>query len=225
MNTKDSRQGELAASTLSRTPPSSARRTLREEVGFRCPVPDCGNPYLYWHHFDPRWEERQHHEPEGMIALCAIHHAKADAGTFTKEQLREFKQRGRQSAEEIKGRFDWMRRDLLAVVGGNFYIETPIILQFRGSPAIWFNHDDKGYLLLNLRMLTTSDEPRAQIEDNCWLALGTPTEVTVRLTGGYFTSATRTGMTSKSSSSICSTKTSADATLAQGLRSGGSRFQ
>lgn len=146
-------------------------------MGFRCPVPNCGNPYLYWHHFDPVWEERQHHEPEGMVALCAIHHAKADAGAFTKEQLRDFKKRGRQSAEEIKGRFDWMRRGLLAVVGGNFYLETPTILEFRGSPVIWFNHDDNGYLLLNLRMLTTSDEPRAHIEDNCWLALGTPADV------------------------------------------------
>src|SRR5918912_315690 len=37
--------------TVNRTPPAAVRRELRREVGFGCPVPDCGNPYLYWHHF------------------------------------------------------------------------------------------------------------------------------------------------------------------------------
>lgn len=82
-----------------------------------------------------------------------------------------------QRTEEVKGRFDWMRHDLLAVVGGNFYYETPPIFQFRGEPSIWFNCDEAGYLLLNLRMLTISNQPRARIEDNFWLPLGYPDDL------------------------------------------------
>ncbi len=162
---------------MNRTPPINVRHELRREVGFGCPMPGCGNPYLYWHHFDPPWNERQHHDPAGMIALCGEHHAKADAGAFTKERLREFKRRGAECAGEIKGRLDWMRRSLLAVVGGNFYYETLIVFEFRNEPIIWFRRDEDGYLLLNIKMLTTSIEPRLHIEDNFWLNHGNPDDL------------------------------------------------
>ena len=55
-------------------------------------MPDCGSPYLTWHHFNPPWSERHHHDPDGMIALCLQHHEQADAGTFTVEQLRDLRQ-------------------------------------------------------------------------------------------------------------------------------------
>ena len=162
---------------MNRTPPSAVTRALRKEVGFGCPVDGCGNPYLYWHHFDPPWNERNHHDPAGMIALCAEHHSKADAGAFSLNQLRELKKQGRARAAEVRGRFDWMRRELLAVVGGNFYYQTPVILEFRGESAIWFNRDDDGYLLLNVRVLTTSGQPRVRIEDNYWLPRGDPDDL------------------------------------------------
>lgn len=120
---------------------------------------------------------RKHHNPEGMIALCSEHHDKADTGAYTKEQLREFKRVGAERAKEIKGRFDWMRHNLLAVVGGNFYYETPTIFEFRGEPSIWFNRDEDGYLLLNVRMLTISGKPRMRIEDSFWLTCGDPEDL------------------------------------------------
>ena len=162
---------------MNRKPPKAVRQQLRREVGFGCPVRGCGNPYLYWHHFNPPWRVQQHHNPEGMIALCGEHHDKADAGAYTPEQLHEFKRSGAQRAEEVKGRFDWMRYDLLAVVGGNFYYRTPVIFQFRNNPIIWFTRDDDGYLLLNVRMLTLSSEPRIKIEDNFWLSRGNPEDL------------------------------------------------
>lgn len=162
---------------MNRTPPATVRRQLRREVGFGCPVPRCGNPYLYWHHFDPSWAERQHHDPHGMIALCGQHHAMADAGAYTKEQLRDFKRGGAERAGELRGQFAWMRRKILAVLGGNFYYETPVIFEFRGEPIIWFNRDEEGYLLLNVGMLTVSGQPRVRIEDNFWLSRGNPDDL------------------------------------------------
>jgi hypothetical protein len=166
---------------IGRTPPADVLRELRREVGFGCPIPDpdepCGNPYLYWHHFDPPYRERPHHDPSGMIALCAEHHAKADAGAYAIDQLREFKKFGAERAAEVRGRFDWMRREVLWVVGGNFYYETPTIFALRGQPVVWINRGDDGYLLLNLRMLSVVQEPRAQISDNYWVALGNPDDV------------------------------------------------
>jgi hypothetical protein len=71
-----------------------------------------------------------------MIALCQEHHDKADAGAFTQDQLRELKQQGANQSEDVRGRFDWLRRDLLAVVGGNMYYDTPIIFHLANQPII-----------------------------------------------------------------------------------------
>lgn len=161
---------------MNRTPPSEVRRALRREVGFGCPVDGCGNPYLYWHHFDPPWHQREHHDPAGMVALCGEHHAKADAGAFTKEQLHALKADASQ-AREISGRFNWMRQRLLAVVGGNFYYETPNPVVLQEVPIVAFSRDESEHWLLNVNMPTIAREPRLQIEENFWLSRGAPEDI------------------------------------------------
>lgn len=160
---------------MSRTPSKEVRKQLRKEVGYGCPVPGCGNPYLRWHHFDPPWHEWKHHNTQGMIALCGEHHSKADAGAYTKEQLKNFKRIG--TDQEIRGRFDWMRRDILAIVGGGFFYETPVVVEIMKKPVIWFNRDEEGYLLLNINMLSTSGQPRLVLEDNYWFLKGEPEDL------------------------------------------------
>ncbi len=93
-----------------------------------------------------------------MIALCREHHDQADAGAFTAEQLQAMKADGGSRGEQIRGRFNWMRQQVLGVVGGNFYFEVPTILQIEDQPVIWWRRDDEGFLLLNLQMLTASGE-------------------------------------------------------------------
>jgi hypothetical protein len=77
---------------VSRTPPKSVTQFLRKEANFGCPVQDCGNPYLTWHHFDPPWKDKEDHNADGMIALCTRHAPHADVGRWTKAQLLEMKQ-------------------------------------------------------------------------------------------------------------------------------------
>jgi hypothetical protein len=161
---------------MTRTPPAEVVRTLRAEVGFGCPVPGCGNPYLEFHHFDPPFSVEAHHRSEGMIALCAQHHRKADAGAFTADQLREYKG-NRANAVLLKGSFDWLRNDLLAVVGSNFYYETLNIIEIDGRKIVWFRRDEEGYLRLNVEMLSLSPQPRATIEDNIWGRIGQPLDL------------------------------------------------
>jgi hypothetical protein len=164
---------------MNRTPPISVRRLLAEEVGFGCPVEGCGSPYLTWHHFDPAWAVKEHHDPAGMVALCRDHHPEADRGAFTTEQLRTFKKIGRDRSKSLGARFNWMREELLAVVGGNFYYETPIPIRVEDTPVVWFNRDDSGRVLVNLHMLTTSNEPRLVMQDNFWITEGsTEREIT-----------------------------------------------
>jgi hypothetical protein len=148
------------------------RRTLRREVGFGCPVPGCGSPFLTWHHFDPPWKERQHHDPKGMVALCRDHHPEADAGAFGPDQLRAFKSAGRDQNVALSARFNWMRQRLIAVVGGNFFIDCPIAVQIHDIPVVWFGRDEDDNVLVNLQQLTIGTERRLTLLDNFWMAEG-----------------------------------------------------
>jgi hypothetical protein len=105
---------------IKREPPAEVKQILREEVGFGCPVPDCREPFLTWHHFAPQWHVRHHHEPQGMIALCAKHHAMADRGVFDKAQLSAFKN-APHSVEEVKAKFEWARPKQLIRLGGFYF--------------------------------------------------------------------------------------------------------
>ncbi len=160
-----------------RSPYEWVKTALRQEVGFCCPVKGCGSPYLTWHHFDPPWRVEHHHRPEGMIALCQEHARKADYGAFTDDQLRELKREGKSRALEVRGRFDWMRQDLLAAVGGNFYYQTNVIFEIGTVHCIWFDRDEDSNLLLNFRMPTITECPRAQIDQNFWSVIPAISEV------------------------------------------------
>lgn len=161
---------------MNRVPPIDVIRELRNEVGFGCPVAGCASPYLEWHHFDPPWHIENHHNPAGMIALCTAHHKKADGGAFTKEQLRQLKE-NKAHAAMVRGQFDWLRNDLLAVVGGICYHETLKVLQLDGRDIIWFRRDKDGYLRLNVRMVSIQAAERAVIEDNIWMNIGEPKDL------------------------------------------------
>ena len=156
----------------SRKPPVGTIRTLRHEVGFRCPVVIddrvCGSPYLTWHHFDPPWRVEHHHRADGMIALCQEHHQKADAGAFTLAQLRDMKESGLTRSEAVSGRFDWMRRDYLSIVGGNAFLETDVLLELSGVPAIWFSRNEREEKMLNFDLGSLRKGVRVAIRDNFW---------------------------------------------------------
>ncbi|WP_172148022.1 HNH endonuclease [Pseudomonas tumuqii] len=156
--------------------PPKVKEILRSEVGFGCPVKGCGNPYLEYHHFDPPVSVRPHNEPRGMIALCAQHHKKADGGAYTIEQLHALKS-DRTNAKFVKGNLEWLRRDLLAVVGGIFYYETPRIIVIDGHELVSLKRDDEGYLRLSINMLSINAEERLVVEDNSWENIGSPIDL------------------------------------------------
>lgn len=156
--------------------PKAVKEVLRFEVGFGCPIKGCGNPYLEYHHFDPPVSIRPHNEPKGMIALCAQYHKKADGGAYTIEQLHELKQ-DKNNAALVKGNLDWLRKDLLAVVGGNFYYETLRIITIDGIDLVSLKRDEEGYLRLNVNMLSLESEERIIIQDSSWENIGSPLDL------------------------------------------------
>ncbi len=112
-----------------------------------------------------------------MIALCLEHHKKADYGAYTKDQLRHFKEQASNRFKKVRGKFEWMRHNLLAVVGGNFYYETPTIFQYYETPIIWFGRDEQGYLLLNIDLLPVSSKPNLEMRNHIWQVHGNPDDI------------------------------------------------
>jgi hypothetical protein len=155
---------------MNRTPPEDVRRLLRKEVGFGCPVEGCDSPYLTWHHFDPPWIERQHHEAAGMVAPCVQHHGEADHDVWTRDQLRAFKDPGRNRAtERVGGRFRWKRDRLILLAGGNWWSGCSILLRCGSVPIIWLTRDPDGYELLNLDLFDEKGTARLSLRNNDWI--------------------------------------------------------
>lgn len=156
--------------------PKKVKEILREEVGFGCPIRDCGNPYLEYHHFDPPVHIKPHNDPSGMIALCAQHHKKADGGAYTNDQLHGFK-KNRVHSKRVKGNLEWLRRDILSVVGGSLYYETPVPVQIDGHNLVSFKRDTDGFQRLSVNMLSLLPEERLIIDENSWENIGRPIDL------------------------------------------------
>lgn len=156
--------------------PPAVKYILREEVGFGCPVEGCASPYLEYHHFDPPVHIKAHNDPGGMIALCPTHHGLADGGNYTNEQLHLLK-KNKANAEKIKGNLGWLRNNLLAVVGGNYYFETPRVVTIDNQDVVALYRDGNGYLRLTVNMLSILPEVRLTIESHSWERVGNPVEL------------------------------------------------
>lgn len=112
-------------SHIGRKPPDAVIRILRNEVGFACPI--CGSPFLTWHHFDPPWRKKQHHNPEGMIALCPEHATHADGGHWTITQLRSLKHPLNLDARVVAS-WPWQPEKAVFMLGNSYYIgERPLL--------------------------------------------------------------------------------------------------
>lgn len=154
---------------MNRTPPANVRHELRREVNFGCPVSKCGTPYLTWHHFDPPWSEKHHHNPEGMIALCPEHASLADGGKWLKEQIRAMKENPYITSTLVSKEFGYLRKQIVCRLG-NLAFNVPNILVINGERVIGFVRDPDGYLRLNILLRDSTGTPILEMEDNDWVS-------------------------------------------------------
>lgn len=155
---------------LSRTIPTEIRRILRQEVNYGCPVESCGSPYLSYHHFDPPWHVENHHNPNGMIALCLHHHKAADNGAFTSNQLKNLKNNPFLSKDDIlSGQLSWKRENILFDVGGNYYLGASQIYLRKDEQMIWLEHDEKGNIMINLNIKDKEGNLIFTMRNNDWI--------------------------------------------------------
>lgn len=155
---------------MTRNIPKDARRILRKEVNFGCPVYGCGSPYLTYHHFNPPWHIEQHHNPEGMIALCSEHHNQADHGAFTNDQLKALKEKPFLTLRDrVNGQFNWKREHLVFLIGGNVYLGSQEIYIYEKEKFIWLTNDEHNNTLLNFEVKSKDGTTAFSMIDNDWV--------------------------------------------------------
>lgn len=103
-----------------------------------------------------------------MIALCSNHAAKADGGYYPEDHLLRLKREGRNRADAISGKFDYLRNDILTIIGGNAFLRTPTPLKVGDRRCTYFNRDADGYLLLNIKIPQADGGLRTVLADNVW---------------------------------------------------------
>lgn len=149
---------------MDRKPPSNVRKILRKEVNFGCPVPGCGSPFLTWHHFDPPWSTLNHHNPDGMIALCTKCHPMADAGTFSIDKLRLFKSKPN-TKEFITAKFEWMPENCIIRLGG-CYAPDWCRINILDITVLEIKKDEDGITSINFVLKNNNDQLMASMSDN-----------------------------------------------------------
>jgi hypothetical protein len=130
---------------------------------------------LTYHHFDPAWGSRPHHDVNGMIALCLQHHKEADGGAFTIDQLLRLKKTA--LGWPVRGRFNWQRERLFIIGGSNFFVGSPSILRYGSRDLIWFGHSKEGYGTINMDLFSPAGTLVLSMRDNDWVILPTVDDV------------------------------------------------
>jgi len=148
--------------------PKKVKKLIRSKDGFVCAYPGCNSPFLEYHHFDPPWNVENHNNPDGIIALCPTHHGHADGGMFSKEELKEWKEKMKLiKSSEIGSRLPWIKNKIGVILGGNLCVHNKYELMINNSPVIWFNkiHD---YSYLNINLTDENGNTLIKMEDNDW---------------------------------------------------------
>jgi hypothetical protein len=158
---------------ISRHPPADVVRYLRKEVNYSCPI--CGLPFLSWHHFDPPFHVRAHHDLAGMIALCPGHHKMADSGVYTVAQLRELKREG-MSKNRVAFRWPWIPENIAFIFGGSILFGARPALTIDGSTILGARRgrlaESSDFdVLFDLNLKTREGKPIARMEENLFEAL------------------------------------------------------
>lgn len=141
--------------------PLAVARQLRQETGFGCA--QCGHPYIEYHHIVP-WALEQHFRPEDMVALCGNCHPAVSLQGSDRQYA--IKANPLNIAEgRFQGALAYDKRDLTFKVGGNWYANTPTILQLCNTPLISCRIEN-GQAMVSLMMLDPECHQILAIHDN-----------------------------------------------------------
>ena len=154
---------------LSRYIPADIAREVRKRSGFGCIF--CRSAIIEYDHFDPEFKNAKVHDPDGIVALCGVHHTARGNGQISAQQVREKLRQIRNHQEFSRykfelNRFPEIRIGLTRIVGVRQILEVDNedILSFRAPEST------AAPPLLNAKFYNRRGMLAAEIVDNEWRA-------------------------------------------------------
>lgn len=145
--------------------PHFVRQELRREVYFGCPI--CGNPILEYHHIIP-WSERNHNDPQHMVALCPSHHS--EAGKLSRSHSYRLKKEPINKERGIlNGLLGTDRAKPVFELGGNTFIDTPTVFAYFHVPIVRYRIENE-QSLISVFIPDSEFWPEIEIVDNNMVA-------------------------------------------------------
>jgi hypothetical protein len=159
--------GQVRMSSPKRTaPPAEVQRILRQEAGFGCCR--CGYPFYQYHHIVP-WHKDEHYRAEDMMILCPNCHDEVTNGQVPESEQREWKAKPRNIQDgHASGRLRIDQKNLVVILGGSRFVDTPVLLQLNGEDMIGVKRSEDGRLLVSTRSYDEDDKLLFSIINNEW---------------------------------------------------------
>jgi HNH endonuclease len=141
--------------------PIGIQRTLRQEAGFGCAM--CGNPFVEYHHII-EWSEREHFEPEHMIAICPSCHARFHR--MNRQRQYELKQNPYNiTSKYVRGLLEFKPDLMVICLGGVTIVNCSRVIGSNGIDLFsWRIEDDQ--CLITLRVFDPAGCLMLEIVDN-----------------------------------------------------------
>ena len=147
------------------------REKLRKEVNYVCPARDvkgpCSSLFLTWHHFDPPFKNCREHIPSGIIALCSNHASRADAGEYSMNKLKYWKNNPNVTdIAQIRENVGFLHENDLIVNLANSYLkENRANIKCEDS-YINIHKDQNGLILFNMKIKDIGNQDLFYMRDN-----------------------------------------------------------
>ena len=156
---------------LTRDISNDNKEKLRKEVNYVCPARDvngpCSSLFLTWHHFDPSFKNCREHNPNGIIALCPTHASRADAGEYSVEELKYWKNNPNVTdITQIRKNVGFLHRnDLIVNLANSFLKENRANIKC-GDSYINIHKDQNGLILFNMKIKDIGNQDLFYMRNN-----------------------------------------------------------
>jgi len=144
--------------------PKKIAKKVREASGFRCAW--CGCYLTERHHIYP-YSKGGTHTEDNLILLCPNCHTQTHSGNISVDELMKRRKSLTGKVDRASGCLSINKEYFQVDVGGNHFINCANILMFNDIPLISVKND-KGYLLLSLRLFNEEGNLICWMSENRW---------------------------------------------------------
>jgi hypothetical protein len=155
----------MTESQISRYIPEYIKLEIRRRCKFRCII--CDEAIIEYHHFDPPFSEATEHSANGITLLCAKHHAHAEKGFITTNEIKQKDLiRRTLSIQDARTEMPSFQIPFTAILGSVFFLGEGKLLEVDGETLLNISVDPSGYLTITALFYDTGGNVICELKNN-----------------------------------------------------------